>query len=344
MAESSRVKQMKGWFLGLGRNGDRTLDQQMTGLQQVVDEVKGKTVIDAGCAEGLISIALAKAGAESCLGLELIPSFVEIGNAQAQGLPCRFQVSNLNDDDLSSVEPADIVLMLAILHKCKDPTGVCTRLAGLAKDLCVIRLPPSGPVIVDLRSGGVPHDIGAAMTAAGFVLEREDRGPKDEWLGYFRRLDVAGAHIPLQTQVEVGHVVHGDERTITAVTVESQRYSAAEVAKAFNVPLDIVPDMARIDELASTAPPVSADMARIDELAVTNVPVEADMARIDELAATTAPVAADMARIDELAAATNPAAGETIAPESETEAAVGETADTAPKRRRRAAEKTDPAS
>lgn len=227
MAESPKVKQLKGWFLGLGRGGDRTIEQQMTGLDKVVAEVAGKTVLDAGCAEGLVSMKLAEAGAASCVGLELIPSFVEIGNAHAGALPCKFFVANLNDDDLSKVEPADIVLMLAILHKCKDPTAVCQRLAGLAKDLCVIRLPPSGPLIVDDRSGRVPHDIDAVMTAAGFALEFATTGPIEEWLGYYRR------------QAEIRIVRETVSPTLARALFETQRFSEVEVAKAFWVPLEI---------------------------------------------------------------------------------------------------------
>lgn len=188
MAESAKVKLRKGWFLGLGRDGDRTIDQQMNGLEKLLLEVPGKTVIDAGCAEGLISMELAKAGAARCLGLEVIPRFVEVANEFVGDLPCRFEVANLNEYDLSAVEPADIVIMLAVLHKLRDPSTVCAALARLARDLCVIRLPPYGLVIVDDRSERLPHDIGAVMAHAGFRLESETRGPLEEWVGYFRRV------------------------------------------------------------------------------------------------------------------------------------------------------------
>lgn len=193
MAESAKVKLRKGWFLGLGRDGDRTIDQQMIGLEQLVREVPGKTVIDAGCAEGLISMELAKAGAVSCLGLEVIPRFIDVANEYVGHLPCRFELANLNEYDLSTMEPADIVIALAVLHKLKDPSTVCAALAALARDLCVIRLPPYGLVIVDDRSERVPHDIGVVMEASGFRLESVVDGPYAEWVGYFRRVSHAGA-------------------------------------------------------------------------------------------------------------------------------------------------------
>lgn len=177
----------KGWFTAAGRDGDRTLDQQMTGLDLLLAEVAGKTILDAGCAEGLISHELARRGAKFCTGLEIVPGHVEVARELAGDLPCWFEVANLNEYDVSKCGPVDVVLMLAILHKLKNPSAVCAALAGLALDLCVIRLPPSGLVIVDARSNNEPHDIGLVMDACGFYLEGTVAGPFDEYLGYFRR-------------------------------------------------------------------------------------------------------------------------------------------------------------
>ena len=41
------------WF-----GGDRTFEQQMTGLDWLAEACRGKSVLDFGCAEGLISIHL----------------------------------------------------------------------------------------------------------------------------------------------------------------------------------------------------------------------------------------------------------------------------------------------
>lgn len=183
----------KGWFVTDNRDGDRTLDQQLIGLNTLLAEAPGKTVIDAGCAEGLISMELARRGAKSCTGFEIVASHVAIARALsgAQMLPCQFVQANLNQFNLSAVPKADIVLALAILHKVKDPSALCAALADLCNDLCVIRLPPYGQVIVDARSENVPHDIGAVMESKGFTLESVEVGPLSEWLGYFRRKVVA---------------------------------------------------------------------------------------------------------------------------------------------------------
>jgi ribosomal protein L11 methylase PrmA len=188
----------KGWFIAGGREGDRTLEQQMTGLDRLLSEVQGKTVLDAGCAEGLISIELTRHGAVKCHGLEIVPGHVEVANelAEEAQVPCTFEVANLNQYDLGEADEADIVLMLAILHKLRDPSKVCAALAGKAKELCVIRLTPEGPVIVDERSNRVPHHIAKVMDECGFRLEAVEVGPLREWVGYFRRNREASSEMP----------------------------------------------------------------------------------------------------------------------------------------------------
>lgn len=188
MVSPANVKHGKGWFLGVGRDGDRTLVQQMMGLEPLLEEVVGKSVIDVGCAEGLISIELAKIGAKSCLGFEVVPGHVVIARDLAAGLPCKFVVADLNTANLQGLPHVDIVLMLAVLHKLKDPSRVCAAFASRAESLCVVRLPPSGPTITDHRSEFVPHDIVAVMATCGFGLTDVVEGPFAEWTGYFRRI------------------------------------------------------------------------------------------------------------------------------------------------------------
>lgn len=184
------MKTAKGWFQGLGRDGDRSISQQMIGLEQLLLQVPGKSVLDAGCAEGLISIELARAGAASCVGLERVASYIPIAQNEAGQLPCSFVCADLNEYDVAAHGQVDIVIMLAILHKLKNPSTVCAALAALARDLVVIRLPPYGMVIRDARSNNEPHDIGVVMASAGFELTSVVAGPRDEWLGYFRRMPV----------------------------------------------------------------------------------------------------------------------------------------------------------
>lgn len=175
----------KGWFIAEGRDGDRTLEMQTLGLDPLFDEAKGATILDVGCAEGLIAIELAKAGAD-VHGIEIVPGHIEIARRLRGTLACRFEVADAND--YRPETEYDIVLLLAILHKLKDPSAACAKFALAAKNLVVMRLPPEhAPTVVDERSDYVPHDMKAVMTWYGFELERVTRGSFAEWTGYFRK-------------------------------------------------------------------------------------------------------------------------------------------------------------
>lgn len=188
----AKVKPLKNrpWFAVNGQPGDRTLEQQLIGLKPLFAEVRGKTVFDVGCAEGLIAIELAKAGASRVTGLEVREFAVRAANMGTRGHPaarlCKFFSGDANTH--APTEQFDIVLMLAVLHKLKDPATSCARLAAAARELVVIRLPPAtAPVVVDKRSGNKQFDIDAVMRSAGFVFDQMTMGPFGEWVGYYRR-------------------------------------------------------------------------------------------------------------------------------------------------------------
>jgi hypothetical protein len=202
-------------------------------------------VLDAGAAEGLISMELAKAGAIRCVGLEIVANHVAIGRELIGDLPVTLELANLNHYDVSQHGRADIVLMLAILHKLKDPSAVCAALAAQCNDLCVIRLPPYGQVIVDARSYNVEHDIGAVMKEAGFVLESEGNGPFGEWIGYFRRAPVAvepEAAAPESEPANPEPELQADEMVITQA--RPRRTRRAETVEPIGT------DHVRIDPMA----------------------------------------------------------------------------------------------
>jgi SAM-dependent methyltransferase len=181
------TKPIRPWFSTPGRQGDRTLRDQLKGLDPLFAEVAGKTVLDAGCAEGLIAIELAKAGAAAVHGVEFIRERVDFGMRAKGDLPVTLETGDLNT--WSPKRQYDIVIGLAILHKLRDPSTVAARLADASRDLVVWRLPPKdAPLVIDARSGNVEHHIGDMMDVCGFTLERESYGGHlGEWMGYYRR-------------------------------------------------------------------------------------------------------------------------------------------------------------
>lgn len=178
-------KVLKPWF---GKGGDRTLEQQLTGLDELLDHVPGKSVLDVGCAEGLISHHLIDNGAAAVHGLEVRADFVDEANRLRGDRACSFDVADANE--YKPKREYDIVLMLAVLHKLKNPSDACKKFAKAARDLVVLRLPPKeAPFIIDERSGSKPFDIAKAMEDSGFRLGAHGRiGPFNEWMGYYTRV------------------------------------------------------------------------------------------------------------------------------------------------------------
>lgn len=174
---------MTGWMI----NGPRTLEEQMLGLQPALDEAAGKSCLDLGCAEGLIGIEFAKAGAVSVRGIDYNAELI----AMARALPANvtLELGDVTSLVLSPDRPQyDIVLALAILHKLPDPTAAVRYCAQTARDLIVVRLPAGSTGT--FRSKNYPHgraDVPATMTQCGFVRERKEEGPRGEWVHYYRR-------------------------------------------------------------------------------------------------------------------------------------------------------------
>lgn len=187
-ARKAERMRTRGWFDLPERPGDRTLAQQLRGLEPMLNEAKGKRVLDVGCAEGLISLEVAYRGARSVHGYEIVPGHVAIANrlAKERGLPCVFIQADMNRHAIT--ERYDVVLLLAVLHKFSEPAARAIELASLSDDLCVIRMSPDGTEIInDARSLNVPQDIGSVMRSLGFVVERRELGPFDEVTWYYRR-------------------------------------------------------------------------------------------------------------------------------------------------------------
>lgn len=185
-----------GWFKIPGfQHGDRTVEEQMLGLEPALQACAGKTVIDLGCAEGLIAREFARRGAARVEGLEIVPEHVDVGRELCKGLPVKLGVGNLDKVILKELPGWDLVLMLAVLHKTRQPEAVLRAFAGAARELLVIRLPGGardGRYSMPERPGQSFVDVAKIMSSCGFVLERTERGPETRERGrepvlYFRR-------------------------------------------------------------------------------------------------------------------------------------------------------------
>lgn len=180
-------KNLKGWFTTAGRPGDRTLTTQLMGLGPLITALPGKTVLDAGCAEGLLSIEFARRGALAVHGVEVRRDHVAVGQKLIGDLPVTLEAQDLNE--WRPRRKYDIVVALAILHKLKFPSYVATLLAAACDDLLVLRMPPAnGMTIIDDRSNRVHHDIHQVLKNADFEPElTTNDGPRGELVAYYRR-------------------------------------------------------------------------------------------------------------------------------------------------------------
>lgn len=182
----------KGWFKIPGvQDGDRTIDQQLKGLGRLLDEVRGKTVLDLGCAEGLVALALLQSGARKVYGVEVVHEAVAAARKIAGPQLLDVVQHDLNDpttERLVRDASAEVVLLLAILHKLRDPLRLVRDVAASRPELVVMRTPATTPGYVqDVRSGMRRFDVAIQLCMHGYTLEHVDRGHFEEWVGYFRR-------------------------------------------------------------------------------------------------------------------------------------------------------------
>lgn len=185
------IEEGKGWFKGLRGKGDRSLEEQMLGLDLALAEAPGKTVLDLGCAEALISIEFAKAGAKSVHGVELLEHHLSIARELAKEIPCiSLRQGDLNDLAFSQPDKQyDIVLALAVVHKMRFPGKGISYAARCAKSLVVFRWPVwmQKGVLMSKR-GDNSVKVSSVLEAEGFELERELVGPRSELVHYWRKV------------------------------------------------------------------------------------------------------------------------------------------------------------
>ena len=186
----------KGWFIVDGlQDGDRRVEEQMQGLDGLLEHAAGSTVLDLGCAEGLIAIKFAVSGASKVDGLDNNRTFVRQAKAHARtakdigACAVRFEYADLNAEWPAWADGRyDIVLALAILHKLQDVEPGVRRAAKATHDRLVVRL-PYGSLGV-LRAKHFRRnvcDLRLVLPDEGLQLVKQIPGPRGEWVQHWRR-------------------------------------------------------------------------------------------------------------------------------------------------------------
>ena len=185
----------KGWLKvpGIRPDGDRTLEEQMLGILPALLECAGKSVLDLGCAEGLIGAEFAKAGASRVVGIELLETHLQVARLACKDIKnISFICANLAEWIAHHEEPEqfDIVLALGIIHKLRDPAVPLEFAARSAKSLVLFRAPAhetDGRIYS--KHGGTECNVPQVMKRCGFVEEKKIAGVRGEAVQYWRRKD-----------------------------------------------------------------------------------------------------------------------------------------------------------
>lgn len=186
----------KGWFRINGiQDGDRTLDDQVKGLESLFDRIADKRVLDLGAAEGLIAAECVRRGAREVYAWEGVADAVRIGRELFGPLPIDFRKIDLNAtnvvaDALAGLQHGyDVVLMLGILHKLQNPLGLVELVFDHYRpELAVVRTPKRTPGYVsDARTNFRRFDVDEAIRGYGYRHIQTSTGHEAEWCGYYER-------------------------------------------------------------------------------------------------------------------------------------------------------------
>ena len=147
---------MANWFTTETTQGIRTLEDRTAGLERLQKNIRTLqtqeplSVLDIGCAEGLIGDWLTMGSAKKLLGMEgdkiKVESAAQIYSAQID--EDRYRFIRTDVQDLAAVcrhnniqEKFDIVLLLAILQKLGDPIPCLEKAVSMADKFVAIRAP-----------------------------------------------------------------------------------------------------------------------------------------------------------------------------------------------------------
>jgi len=183
----------KGWFIIPGvQDGDRTVEEQAEALRPAMAEAAGKTVLDLGCAEGLLTREFIYAGAKMAFGVDSVPAHLDVAREVCKGMPVQFAQCLLGTVALRTPAPSfDIVMALGVVHKLPFPDVGVRIAAQLSHDLVLLRsgLRQRNGIITAKQHPQNTCDSHALMREHGFELEKvvQGPGPHFESVEYWRK-------------------------------------------------------------------------------------------------------------------------------------------------------------
>ena len=144
--------------------------------------LNGKQVLDVGCGGGILSEAMARAGAR-VLGIDLSQSVLDVAELHALDGKVAVQYRTVAAEELARERPADfdLVTCMEMLEHVPDPEAAVGALATLVK--------PGGDVIVSTLNRN-PMAFAVAIVGAEYVARVLPRGTH-EYLKFIRPSELA---------------------------------------------------------------------------------------------------------------------------------------------------------
>jgi 2-polyprenyl-6-hydroxyphenyl methylase/3-demethylubiquinone-9 3-methyltransferase len=150
-------------------------------IERAVD-LAGKQTLDVGCGGGILSEAMARAGAE-VLGIDLSRGVLDVAELHALESSVRLQYRAISAEELAQERPAafDLVTCMEMLEHVPDPAATVRALAALVK--------PGGRVIVSTLNRN-PLAFAVAILGAEYIARVLPRGTH-EYMKFIRPSELA---------------------------------------------------------------------------------------------------------------------------------------------------------
>ena len=113
------------------------------------DPVEGRSVLDIGCGPGHYSVALAKRGAASVVGVDFAPSMIELATqlAQQTGVADRCQFEQKDFMAFSSEQKSDYTVVIGFMDYMADPRAVIDKVLSLTTSKAFFSFPVAGGIL-----------------------------------------------------------------------------------------------------------------------------------------------------------------------------------------------------